>query len=154
MSQISSGVFNRIDDYIMDINKNLNNLSSAVKSITVTLIKLLQIPNYIIASSEMESLVNTIKSQISNISRIKEGIHRANNTKSDKKGSFKLKDIVNRIKLLTDDEIRENFCKLVIDFKISSDFQIEGSATSLIQIILIHVINACHAYKKILVILN
>ena len=96
----------------------------------------------------MNYLVDTINSHLSSISRIKGSLRKINNTNLSKKGTFKLKDIINRLTLLTDDELRENFCKLVVDIRVEPNYLIRGSATSLVQIILIHVINACHAYKK------
>ncbi|MEN8908398.1 MAG: hypothetical protein ABF289_20780 [Clostridiales bacterium] len=148
LSQLSDSISCRIDTYMENANSDINKLDELLKLILDN-----NIDNKTTAftcqyKEDVFSTIESLKGQIKNISRLKQYLKYKTEINRKPKNEFKIGDVLNRIKLLTKEELEDNFCTLESKLKISAETKIRGRATSLVQVLLIHIINACHAYNK------
>jgi C4-dicarboxylate-specific signal transduction histidine kinase len=146
LSQLSENISSRIDKYMDNADRDIKKIDNLVNLIFEDTNDLEN--NQIDYKEDLTSTICSLKSQFKNVSRLKQYLKYKTELSKKAKNEFKIGDVINRIKLLTKDELEENFCKLKIIMKISQDTLIRGHATSLVQVLLIHIINACHAYKN------
>jgi signal transduction histidine kinase len=84
--------------------------------------------------SYMSDIITTVKEQ-------------AMQTPRNSNQSFTVDEVVKRVDLLMNHELKKFHCNLVTDFKVDGDIQLQGDINSLVQVFDNIIINAIHSYE-------